>query len=149
MVIDFLKGRSYSFHCIFFYFKNNTLHRQVNDREDDENFKGFVSNHWYESMWMIIVLGLLIILCEGREYPLSWASKCVLTILNWVIKFISVRVWQHLSNFFNQYYKASGESMFCGWVPIPEMRFAISGGSCTFSGIAPPNPGIPPCCRNI
>jgi hypothetical protein len=29
------------------------------------------------------------------------------------------------------------------------MRFAISGGSCTFSGIAPPNPGIPPCCRNI
>ncbi len=98
---------------------------------------------------MIIVLGLLIILCEGREYPLSWASKCVLTILNWVIKFISVRVWQHLSNFFNQYYKASGESMFCGWVPIPEMRFAISGGSCTFSGIAPPNPGIPPCCRNI
>ncbi len=42
----------------------------------------------------------------------------MLTILNWVVKFILVRVWQHLSNFFNQYYKASGESMFCGWVPM-------------------------------
>jgi hypothetical protein len=41
-----------------------------------------------------------------------------LQIFNWVVKFISVRVWQHLSNFFNQYYKASGESMFCGWVPM-------------------------------
>ncbi len=49
-MIDFLKGRSYSFHCIFFFKKNNTLHRQVNDQEDDENFKGFMSNCWYESM---------------------------------------------------------------------------------------------------
>ncbi len=40
------------------------------------------------------------------------------TILNWVVKFIPVSVWHHLANFLSQYYKARGESMFCGWVPI-------------------------------
>ncbi len=34
-------------------------------------------------------------------------------------EFISVRVWRHLSNFFNPYCKASGELMFCGWGSHP------------------------------
>ncbi len=50
MVIDFMKGRSYSFHYTFVLSKIMHYIDRSMIKGDDENFKGFVSNHWQGNM---------------------------------------------------------------------------------------------------
>lgn len=116
--LTFLEGWSCSFHYVIDLSENMCLCLQVNDQGNNERFSDFMNDLLTkEHVWMIIVMGLLNVLDEGKEYLAIWDLRmCACTTQLALARLFQRVSKQHLTNFLSLLYKVSGESTFLSWV---------------------------------